>query len=47
VAIPVIKPESTDFRTSVSDYESYDMQQLLTELSGVISYEKYTQQYMD
>ncbi len=47
VSLPIEKPETTDFRTSVVDYESYDMQQLLTELSGVISYEKYTTQYMD
>lgn len=47
VSIPIEKPEMTEFKTSIVDYESYDMQQLLTELSGVISYEKYTQQYMD
>lgn len=47
VSIPIEKPERTDFNTSITDYESYDMQQLLTELSGVISYEKYTQKYMD
>ncbi|NLA87384.1 MAG: HAMP domain-containing histidine kinase [Clostridiales bacterium] len=47
VSIPIEKQETTDFRTSVVNYESYGMHQLLTELSGVISYEKYTQQYMD
>ena len=47
VSIPFEKPETEDFKTSIADYESYDMQQLLTELSGVISYEKYTQKYMD
>lgn len=47
VSIPIEKPETTDFKTSIIDYESYDMQQLLTELSGVLSYEKYTLQYMD
>lgn len=47
VCIPIDKQEASDFKTSIVDYESYDMQQLLTELSGVISYEKYTQQYMD
>jgi len=47
VSIPIEKPDTTTFKTNVVDYESYDMQQLLTELSGVISYEKYTLQYMD
>lgn len=47
VSIPIEKPESDDMETSIFDYESYDMQQLLTELSGVISYEKYSQLYMD
>lgn len=47
VSIPIGKPETTDFKTNLVDYESYDMQQLLTELSGVLGYEKYTMQYMD
>jgi signal transduction histidine kinase len=47
VSLPIEEQETTDLKTSIADYESYDMQQLLTELSGVISYEKYTQQYMD
>ncbi len=47
VSIPIEKPETTDMKISLFDYESYDMQQLLTELSGVINYENYTLQYMD
>lgn len=47
VSIPIEKPETADFKTDIVDYESYDMNQLLTELSGVISYEKYTLHYMD
>jgi cell cycle sensor histidine kinase DivJ len=47
VSIPLEKPDLNELKINTPDYESYDMQQLLTELSGVISYEKYTQQYMD
>ncbi|MEL4106164.1 HAMP domain-containing sensor histidine kinase [Oscillospiraceae bacterium WX1] len=47
VSIPLTQPDETDFRTSRVDYESEGMQQLLTELSGVISYDQYSQLYMD
>lgn len=47
VSIPIVKPETTGFRSNVADYESHDMQRLLTELSGVIDSNNYTQLYMD
>ncbi len=47
VSIPMAEPEANTFKERIADYDNYQMQQLLTELSGVISSEKYTQKYMD
>ena len=47
VSLPVVYPEAPDFRTRLADYDGYGMEQILTELSGVMNYEKYTQVYMD
>ena len=47
VSIPLAKPEMPAPNDIFVDYADYDMQQLLTELSGVISSEKYSQKYMD
>ena len=47
VSLPVGRPETADLRTSVFDSSGESMQQLLTELSGVVSFDKYTQLYMD
>lgn len=47
VSIPIEKPGATYSLTNIADSESDDMQQLLTELAGVIRYDKYTPHYMD
>lgn len=47
VSIPLEKTETTDFRSKIVNYDSDDMQLLLTELSGVIGSENYSQLYMD
>lgn len=47
VSIPIEKTETTDFRSSMVTYDCNDMQLLLTELSGVIGSENYSQLYMD
>ena len=47
VSIPMVQPENALFMDSITEYDHYNLQQLLTELSGVISSEKYTQKYMD
>lgn len=47
VSIPIEKPVAAMLRSNIVDYESYDMQRLLTELSGVIGFEKFTVKYMD
>ena len=46
VSIPITEPDATN-KTFIVEPKNYDMQQLLTELSGVITNEKYTQKYMD
>lgn len=45
VSLPVLAPEAADFREEARDFGGMD--QLLTELSGVIGYDRYTQLYMD
>lgn len=45
VSLPVLAPEAADLRGE--DQDNGGMHQLLTELSGVIGYDKYTQLYMD
>lgn len=47
VSIPLERPEAAEVRTTAADNEIDSMQQILTELSGVASFEKYTQKYMD
>lgn len=47
VSIPIQMEQATKFKTNMVSYDSASMQQLLTELSSVISYDKYTQLYMD
>ncbi len=47
VSIPQAEPATTAFRNTVVEYDGRDMQQLLTELSDVIGFEKYSQKYMD
>jgi signal transduction histidine kinase len=47
VSIPIRQPEGTGQKALIDNYDGHSMQQILTELSGVAGFEKYTQQYMD
>lgn len=47
VSIPINKPDAIDIRTGMAVYDASDMQPILTELSDVLPYDKYTQLYMD
>ena len=47
VSLPVAASETTNGRASVADDDGCGMELILTELSDVIGYEKYTQLYMD
>lgn len=47
VSIPLAGPDDGNLKTTIADAEGSGMQQIMTELSGIAGYEKYTQQYMD
>jgi signal transduction histidine kinase len=47
VSLPAGERETADAKIGAADGDGCSMQQLLTELSGVVSYDKYTQLYMD
>ena len=47
VSIPMVQPEAVSFKDSVAEYDQYNTQQLLTELSDIINSEMYSQRYMD
>jgi signal transduction histidine kinase len=47
VSLPIEKPDTADLRVLVADNDGAGMEQILTELSGVVSFDKYTPLYMD